>query len=172
MARLLAILFMFLGTGLVAAAFMVAGFTWPAVLLFLFFVFWVFALSRSWAWINSFALFLIFGLAALGLILDLSTGLGANLAPAYIYPGVFLSLAGWDLADFASRLRLAGPEDDTSDLQRRHFLRLGLTLAVGAGLVLLAVNLQFPLSFGWTAVLALLASWGLGVLIKRLLQGS
>jgi hypothetical protein len=122
--------------------------------------------------VNSFALFIVFCLAALGLLLDPSAGLGASLMPAAVYAGVILCLAGWDLADFASRLRLANPEDDTSDLQRRHFLRLGLTLAVGAGLVLLAANLQFHLSFGWMAVLALLAAWGLGVLIKRLLWGN
>ncbi|MBI4731926.1 MAG: hypothetical protein HY781_07350 [Chloroflexi bacterium] len=164
MTRFLAILFTLLGAGLVAAAFAVAGFILPAVLLFLFFVFWIFAFSRNWDWIHAPGLLLASGLAAFGLFLELES--------AYIFPGVFLSLAGWDLADFASRLRLASPEDDTRDLQRRHYLRLGLTLAIGVGLVLLAVNLQVRLPLGWMAALALLAAWGLGVLIKRLLQGN
>jgi hypothetical protein len=148
--------------GLVSAAFFTGGFPWPGAACLLLFVVWIAALWRGWDWFHTPGLMLIFGLIAAGLFLDLE--------PALLYPGALLSLGGWDLANFDARLRLAGPADDLAGLQKRHLRRLGLTLGAGAGLLLLALVLDLRLPLGWMAVLAIVAVWGLGRLVKQLLQ--
>jgi hypothetical protein len=164
MVKSLSLIATILGAGLVTAAYLTAGLFWPAGVLILLIAFWIFAFVRRWKWIHTPGLYLVFGFAAAGFFL--------NLGSAFLFLGAFLALAGWDLADFASRIHLAGPEADTKSLQNRHFLRLGLVLAAGIGLVLVALNLHPRVPLGWAAMLAVLAAWGLGSLIHRLLRGN
>jgi hypothetical protein len=162
MTRSLAVLTTLLGASLLAVAYYLGSYIWPAILIILFYTFWIFAFSRQWDWIHSPGLLLVFALAGLGFFLDLR--------PAVIIPGVFLSLAGWDLADFETRLRLAAPKDDTSMVQKQHFLRLGLALGIGLAMVLVAINFRLNIPFGWMAILSLLVAGGVGVLIYSLLK--
>lgn len=162
MTRILAVLTTLLGASLLAVAYYLESYIWPAALIISFFIFWMVAFSRRWEWVYSLGLILVFAFASLAQFLDL--------APAIIFPGVFLSLAGWDLADFTSRLRMAGPEDDTRPMQKRHFLRLVFALGTGFVLVLMATNLRLFIPFGWMAILSLIAAGGLGVLIHSLLK--
>ncbi len=162
MTRILLILSNLLAAGLTAAAFLLGGRAWAAVILFLLFCFWLFAFYRRWSWASTLNLFLLYGFVSAAFIL--------NLEPAFLFPSAFLTLAGWDLAGLDERLRLADPDQDTSRLQLRHFLRLGLTLAVGGLLIWAALSLRLELSFEWTAVLSILVAWGLGRLISYLLK--
>lgn len=154
---------------LAAAAFLSPLLPWAAaaraalvLICFLLVLFWILSLRRGWDWFFTPGMLLLFGLLAAGLFLDLT--------PALLYPAAFLALAGWDLADFAARLRLAGPGDDLAGLQKRHLRRLGLTLGAGAGLLLLALALDLRISLGWMAALAIVAVWGLGQLARGLLK--
>jgi hypothetical protein len=162
MTRTLSLVTVLLAAGLVTAAYLSARLFWFAGGLFLLFVLWMIAFFRRWNWIHTPGLFLVFGLVALGFYLDLNASL--------LFPAAFLSLAGWDLAGFASRLELAGPEAESTDLRNRNILRLSLTLAAGVALVLLALSLQLQLPFNWAVVLALVATGGLGGLVHRLLR--
>lgn len=151
-----------LAAGLASAAFFIGGFPWAGAACLLLFVLWSAALWRVRDWFHTPGLFLFFGLTAAGLFLDLK--------PALLYPGVLLALGGWDLAGFDARLRQAGPGDDTAPLRTRHLERLALALGTGAGLLLLALVLDLRISLGWMALLALLAVWGLGRLVRGLLK--
>lgn len=162
MTRALSLAATLAGAGLGAAAYLSAGLTWPAGALFVLFLLWAVGVSRRWDWVHTPALYLVFGGAAAGLFLDLN--------PVLLFAGAFLSLAGWDLANFSARLRLAGPGADAAGLQSRHFLRLGLALGFGAAAVLAALGLHLRLSFGWAAALSLLAALGLGRLVRSLLK--
>jgi hypothetical protein len=157
-----AILSTLFGVGLVAAEFVPEGPLWAILPLTVFIVFWLIVYSRHWEWVINLGLLLVFGLAALGLLLGHS--------PVVLFAGIFLSLAGWDLAAFSSRLHLGGTNSDLHTLPRRHFLLLGLCLAAGTGLVLFALNLKFNIPFGWMILCALLAALGLGKLISSLLK--
>jgi hypothetical protein len=157
-----AILTTLFGTGLVAAAFVPEGPLWVLVPLTVFFVFWLIVYSRHWEWVTNLGLLLVFGSAALGLLLGHS--------PVVLFAGIFLSLAGWDLAAFSSRLHLGGTNSDLHALPGRHFLLLGICLAAGTGLVIFALNLKCNIPFGWMILCSLLTALGLGKLISSLLK--
>ena len=147
---------------LTALALLPGGHSWLALVVILCFCFWIYGYSRRWGWAATLNLFIAFGILAIAFLL--------NPGSALLYPAVFLSLAGWDLAGLDARLRLAGGEEDQSRIQTRHLLRLGATLAVGAALVWVALTFQLKPIFEWIAILAVLAAWGLGRLVHRLLK--
>jgi hypothetical protein len=137
------------------------GFALVAVLIATGGLLWILAETRGWR-----------PAANLGFLLGaLAAGAGEwyRLPPAPLLLALVLTLAAWDLADFSRRLASAAKEDDIPALERRHFARLGLVLALGAGLGWAALNLRsVRFKFEIAAVLALLGTWGLTQLILRL----
>ncbi len=105
-------------------------------------------------------LFLVFGFAAVGFLM--------HVPPVPLYLAAFLALAGWDLAGMEGRLELADPGEDLQPLRKRPYLRLGVTLAVGAVLVAAALAVHLRLSFEMIALITIFAAWGIGQLISRL----
>lgn len=162
MTRGLTIAAILFGAGLVCVAYSNAALFWLAGILVLLIVFWLIAFLRGWNWVHTPGLYLVFGFAAAGLFLDLPSAL--------LFPGAFLALVGWNLADFDARLRLAGPQSDVSGLSRRHLRRLASVLGIGAAAVLLALALKLKISLGWMAALAILSAWGLGRVAQYLLR--
>jgi len=162
MTRPLLFLFVALAVASLVAAFSLAGYFLPVLVLLLFGVLWMAALLRRWAWASAVGLFAVYGFAAAGFWLRLSTGLLLTSALAG-----FLS---WDLTSFAQRLRLAAPEDDVAGLERRHLLRLFLVALAGMILCLGALYLPAKVSFGWSLLLVLLGVWGIGRVVNWLMR--
>jgi hypothetical protein len=122
---------------------------------------WLFAHFRKWYWFSSIGMLVMLVAAAYGIWLQ--------------YPAVWMllgavgGLLAWDLSDFARRLSLASPMDDTRSMELRHLERVGIVAALGLGLALLSVFLRFQrLAFEVAAGLLLLAALGLARLVLGL----
>lgn len=121
-------------------------------------VIWLFAQYRKWYWFSSIALLIMIVAAAYGIWLA--------------YPSVWMllgavgGLLAWDLSDFARRLSLASPMDDTRSMEIRHLERVGIVAALGLGLALLSVIIHVQrLAFEVAVGLLLLAALGLTRLV-------
>jgi hypothetical protein len=159
--RISAILSTLIGTGLIGMAFINTNILWPVFLLVGFLILWFLALFLQWEWINTPGLLLIFGIIALGFII--------NSSPTLLFAGAFLYLGGWDLTEFYYRLQMACKEGNLHDLVKYHFLYLGVVLVVSLVILLFAVNLKFKIPFGWVTILSFTAAFGLGKFISTLL---
>jgi hypothetical protein len=83
--------------------------------------------------------------------------------------GALGGLLGWDLSDFARRLRYAAPTDDVEGMERRHLARVGVVAGLGLGLAYLSAVIQVRrLAFEVAVGLILLAALGLTRLVMRL----
>lgn len=162
MVRILAILSVLSGAGLVAATFSINGMPVIFISLGVFYTLWLIAFFRRWGWAQDAGFFLVIGVTALGLLMGHSA--------IVLFTGAFLSLVGWDLAAFSKRLEATTSVADKVLLLKHHFIRLGLCTATGMGLIALVLNLQFKIAFGWMVLFSLLAALGLGRLISRLLK--
>jgi len=119
---------------------------------------WLIAHFRKWYWFSSAALLMVIAAAAYGVWHEFPT--------VWMLLGALGGLLGWDLSDFARRLRYAAPMDDTRDLQRRHLERVGIVASLGLGLALLSVFIHFQrLAFEVAVGLVLLAVLGLTRLV-------
>ena len=128
----------------------------------MFGVLWMAALLRRWTWASAVELFAVYGFAAAGFWLHLSTGL--------LLTSTLAGFLSWDLTGFSQRLRLSAPEDDVAYLERRHFLHLSLVTVVGLILCLGVLYLPAKVSFCWSLLLVLLGVWGIGRLVNWLLK--
>jgi hypothetical protein len=120
----------------------------------------LFLVKRKFIPTLSLVLVLTVLLAAVGLWcgIDLSLALLA----------VFCALAAWDLDSFSRRLSFASAEDNPASIERRHLLRLGLVLLLGAGLSYLSLSIHFESSFERAVVLVIFAFTGIGALVNWL----
>lgn len=119
---------------------------------------WLFSQFRKWDWFSSIALVITVVAAAYGVWRDLPT--------VWMILGAVGGLLGWDLSDFARRLRAASPMDDIQTMERRHLERAGIVAALGVGLSLLSVYLKIHrLAFEVAVGLLLLAALGLTRLV-------
>jgi hypothetical protein len=83
--------------------------------------------------------------------------------------GALGGLLGWDLSDFAQRLRFAAPTDDIQGMERRHLARVGIVALLGGGLAYLSAVIQIRrLAFEVAVGLILLAALGVTRLVLRL----
>jgi hypothetical protein len=86
-----------------------------------------------------------------------------------MFLGALGGLLGWDLSDFARRLRYAAPTDNVSDMERRHLARVGMVALLGGALAYLSTVLQVRrLAFEVAVALSLLTAFGLARLVMRL----
>jgi membrane protein YqaA with SNARE-associated domain len=76
--------------------------------------------------------------------------------------GALGGLLGWDLSDFALRLRYAARRDDIKEMERRHLARVGVVAVLGIVLALFGTFIQTKrLAFEVAVGLILLAVLGL-----------
>jgi hypothetical protein len=119
---------------------------------------WLLAHFRRYDWFSSIALLIMVVAAAYGVWREFPT--------VWMLLGAVGGLLGWDLSDFARRLRYAAPMDDTRSLERRHLERVGIVAALGVGLALLSLYIRINrLAFEVAAGLLLLAALGLTRLV-------
>ncbi len=137
------------------------GFADPALWIVLLGIVWVLAHWRRVYWFSSVALFLMIFAAGFGVWHEFPT--------LWMLIGALGGLLGWDLSDFAMRLRYAAPTDDVEGMERRHLARVGIVAALGLGLAYLSVVIQIRrLAFEVAVGLILLAALGLARLVLRL----
>lgn len=149
------------GTFSLAYGYSQEGFSRPALWIALLGVAWLLAEWRRLYWFASVALLLVVFAAAYGV--------WREFALVWMFLGALGGLLGWDLSDFARRLRYAAPTDRIEDLEQRHLMRVGVVAALGLGLAYLSTLLQVRrLAFEVAVGLILLAVFGLTRLVLRL----
>jgi len=122
---------------------------------------WLAAHWRKLYWFSSVALFVAIFAAGYGVWREFPT--------VWMLLGALGGLLGWDLSDFAMRLRYAAPTDDVEDMERRHLARVGVVAVVGGVLAYLSAVIQIRrLAFEVAVGLILLAVLGLTRLVLRL----
>jgi len=122
---------------------------------------WLLAYWRRLLWFSSLALFLA--------IFAAGFGVWSEFPIEWMIIGALGGLLGWDLSDFAQRLRFAAPTDDIRGMERRHLLRVGVVAILGGGLAYLSVVIHVRrLAFAVAVGLILLAALGLTRLVLRL----
>jgi hypothetical protein len=150
-----------LGCASLAVGFSQAGMTDPPRWFILLGAVWLLSHWRKLYWVSSLAFFLtIFGAVY---------GIWNDLPNVWMFLGALGGLLGWDLSDFARRLRYAAPTDDVQGLERRHLARVGVVAVLGFGLAFLSLVIQVRrLAFEVAVGLVLLAALGLARLVMRL----
>jgi hypothetical protein len=147
-----------LGTGSLAFGYSQRSLTGPALWLLLLGVLWLAAHWRKYYWFASVALLITIIAAAYGVWREFPT--------IWMLLGALGGLLGWDLSDFARRLRYAAPMDDTRGIERHHLGRVGIVAALGLGLALLSLFIHVErLAFEVAVGLVLLAALGLTRLV-------
>lgn len=137
------------------------GYANPALWIVLMGIAWMLAHWRRIYWFSSVALLLMIFAAGFGVWHDFPS--------VWMLLGALGGLLGWDLSDFARRLRYAAPTDNVEDMERRHLARAGIVAALGLGLAYLSTLLQVRrLAFEVAVGLILLAALGLARLVVRL----
>jgi len=155
------VLSIIMGTGSLAYGYSLVGFADPVRWLILLGVVWLAAHWRKYYWFSSVALLLTLIAAAYGVWREFPT--------VWMLLGALGGLLGWDLSDFARRLRYASPADDVKDMERHHLARVGVVAVLGLGLALLSLFIHVRrLAFEVAVGLVLLAVLGLTRLVVRL----
>jgi len=150
-----------LGCCSLAYGYLQAGYPDPARWLVLLGVVWLLAHWRRLYWFSSVGLLLMIVAAAYGVWNDFRT--------IWMLLGALGGLLGWDLSDFAQRLRFASPTDNVKELEHRHLIRVGIVAALGFGLALLSLFIHVRrLAFEVAVGLILLSAVGLARLVLRL----
>lgn len=132
------------------------GFWIGAIVAVLLGALWLAGWPRGWAWANP--------LALVGNVSTAALGVWLGGAPWALLLGVVATLAAWDLCHFAARLRRTPQIIGEAALITAHLRRLGVVIAAGLLLGILALTLRLGLSFGWALALLLLAALGLRAL--------
>jgi hypothetical protein len=137
---------------------------------------WLAALGLAWlaarrldrGWIDSIALLLYTGAAALGLLFQAPAG--------WMLASAAAALAAWDLAYFLRRVKGLEGEKASQALERQHLLRLAGVIATGLGIagaaMLLAPLLRLRFSFGLALIGGLLVFIALSQVIGFLRRES
>lgn len=155
------VLSILLSTASLAMGYRQAGVDNYTIWFLLLAVLWLLAHFRRYDWFSSIALLIVVVAAAYGVWREFPT--------VWMLLGAVGGLLGWDLSDFARRLRYAAPMDDTRSLERRHLERVGIVAALGVGLALLSLYIRINrLAFEVAAGLLLLAALGLTRLVMGL----
>jgi hypothetical protein len=155
------VLSILLGTASLAYGYSQAGLADPARWFIWLAVLWILSQWRRVYWASSVAFVLVIAGAAYGV--------WNGFTALWMLLGALGGLLGWDLSDFARRLRYAAPTDDIRGLERRHLARVGVVAALGFGIAWLSVVIQINrLAFEVAVGLVLLAALGLTRLVVRL----
>jgi hypothetical protein len=149
----------FLSIALVAAVYFSAGMVNQAIGLVAVGLVWMVG-QVKWPWVASVGLSIMTLAAALGLMYELPAGL--------MVAGFLFALIAWDLVELRSRIKRGCAEDRLLGLTVAHFVRLGLVLALGFGVVVLTRFIRLRFNFEIAALLTLAGVWGLSLLVGRL----
>ncbi len=137
------------------------GFADYALWIVLMGIVWVLAHWRRIYWFSSVALLLMIFAAGFGVWQDFRL--------IWMILGALGGLQGWDLSDFARRLRYSAPTDNIVKMERLHLARVGVVAALGFGLAYLSTVIHVKrLAFEVAVGLTLLAALGLARLVMRL----
>lgn len=146
------------GTGSLVIGYSQAGSTDPIRWLIAMGLFWLVAQWQKWHWVSSLALLIM--------VIAAAYGIWKEFPAVWMILGALGGLLGWDLSDFARRLRYAAPTDDTQSMERRHLERVAIVAVLGVGLALLSVYVQIQrLAFEVAVGLIILAALGLTRLV-------
>ncbi|MFZ5883276.1 MAG: hypothetical protein ACOYYI_05815 [Chloroflexota bacterium] len=149
------------GTLSLAYGYLQEGYTRPALWIALLGIAWLLAEWRRLYWFASAALLMVVFAAGFGVWQEFPL--------VWMFAGALGGLLGWDLSDFARRLRYAAPADNLAEMERRHLTRVGVVALLGAGLAYLSTLLQVRrLAFEVAVGLSLLTAFGLARLMMRL----
>jgi len=149
------------GTSSLAYGFWQEGHPDPARWIVLIGIVWLLSHWRKLYWFSSVALLLAIVAAGYGVWSEFPT--------VWMLLGALGALLGWDLSDFAQRLRFAAPTDDVKDMEKRHLGRVAVVAVLGGALAALSVVIQVRrLAFEVAVGLILLAALGLTRLVMRL----
>jgi len=149
------------GTGALFVGFSQAGYGSLARWIFIFGAIWLFAHWKRLYWFSS--------LGVLVFVFTAGYGVWKDFTSAWMLLGALGGLLGWDLSDFAMRLRYAAPTDDVDDMERRHLARVGMVALIGGGLAFLSTVIHIKrLAFEVAVGLILLAAIGVTRLVMRL----
>jgi hypothetical protein len=162
MTRILRFVCLVLSMVLLSAGYWQGGRVWPVLGILVLGILFCLGLGFRWDWISPVGLFFSFGVAAAGLM--------QNLSPLLLISAAFFALLAWDLADFHVRLQKASPEDDTAGLEKRHLLRLVLPALAGTGLGVVGLTIHLKPNFEWTVVVMLFMLWGVNRVVTWLLK--
>jgi hypothetical protein len=155
------VLSILLGISSLAYGYSQAGLANPARWFVWLGVLWILAHWRRLYWAASLAFLLV--------ILGAGYGVWNGFTTIWMVLGALGGLLGWDLSDFARRLRSAAPTDDIRGMERRHLARVGVVAALGFGLAWLSAVIRINrLAFEPAVGLVLLAALGLTRLVVRL----
>jgi hypothetical protein len=155
------VLSIIIGTGSLAYGYWQAGLSDPARWIVLLGIVWLLSHWRRIYWVSS--VMLLLAVFAAGF------GVWRELPMAWMLLGALGGLLGWDLSDFARRLKYAAPTDDVRGMERSHLARVGVVAVVGAGLAWLSGVIRINrLAFEVAVGLVLLAVIGLTRLVTRL----
>ena len=149
-----------LGVAALAWGYWGGGYAMAALALLLGGAVWLAGQWRRWMWLLAAGLAGVAAVSAAGLALGLPWG--------WMIAGAAGGLLAWDLAEFDHRLGLAAPSDDRRAIERRHLAWLGLTVGFGLVLAVVAGLIRLRLSFGWAALLALVAALATARLVSWL----
>jgi hypothetical protein len=118
---------------------------------------WSFGLYKKRAWTADLGLFFLYALVALQAYVRVSA--------LWLLLSGFSGLAAWDLCHFVARFSTVEPSEMALRIQQKHLIRLSFASAVSFLLVLVALNLQFRLTFGWALVLGIILLLALNQII-------
>lgn len=152
----------FLSIAMMAAGYFGAGMVNQAFGLIAVGVVWL-AGQLKWTWVASMGLSIMTLAAAMGLIYELPMALMVG--------GFLFAFIAWDLMEFKSRVKQGSEEDQLNRLTMKHFVRLGLVLALGFGVVVLTRFIRLRFNFEMAALLTMAGVWGLSLLVGRLRRG-
>ena len=93
-------------------------------------------------------------------------GLWARIDHYLALTSVICILAAWDLDDFSTRLVFASSEDNPRMIEQKHLIQVGLVLLIGVSISLLSHFIHYVFSFEWVLLLAILAFYGIGVMVN------
>ena len=157
-------------TGMLSAVYFQAGDPIPGAAVLVIGIGWAVGAALGWKWVSAVGLLAAYGFAGAGFLLRSSMFLTGRGRVTWLISAALLALLAWDLGDFADRLRLAAIGDDVAGIERRHYLRLAAVTLTGAALMAAALNLRVQFSFEWSVILVLLGIWGIGRVVRWLLQ--
>ena len=153
-----------LSIGLIAAGYFLNHREWMAMGIIIFGILWIIGQTRWWKWVEPVSLFAIFTLTAVGFYMNIPVG--------FMLPGALFGFLAWDLAEFAGRLHLAAPDDDTSRLEMTHLRRMTMLMLASGGMCALSLLIQIKFSFAWIVLMMFLTVGGIGQIVNWLLKKS
>jgi hypothetical protein len=143
------IICLLISTGCLGIPYLVAGY-WPVALLFLAMVAFRIPMTKKSIFLSTSIFLSVFALlAAVGMLVSLSTPL--------MIIACIAALAWWDLANFRHSLVIGQPPETTLLLERDHLQSLGITVCAGLMLVFIGSYLDLRISFPGMVLLVVFA---------------